>query len=97
MEAKNSTTSLRSVFNDTTRGEQSAEDISLKVVNRLCIVHVVKLRLVIFYSEQIYECLSNATNVYFDGTLKSILDNFFSSGYYLFNLEDMCYQQFTAR
>ena len=51
---------------------------------------------VIIYSEKIYECLSHATNVHFDGTFKKCSKQFFSSGHYLFNSEDMCYQQFTA-
>ena len=50
----------------------------------------------ILYSENVYECLSCATNIYFDGTFKSVLSNYSSSGHYLINLEEMCYLQFTA-
>ena len=111
MEANNSTTSLRAVFNDTPRGEQSAEDISFKSCESImyrarretqpkipksalefstiikdCLAFNQNFKetvvvgedcSVIFYSEKIYECLSNATNVYFDGTFKKCPIQFF--------------------
>ena len=111
MTAKSCSTSLRDVFNDTTRHEESALQISFK--NCELMMYRARLELqpkipmcaldfstiikecptfnqflrktviigdqcsVIFFSESMKENLSNATNLYFDGTFKKCPKQFY--------------------